>query len=147
MTPTALPTATGPRAAGLAQELLRPRRGRLVAVTAVFAGGTAVTLAGPALLGAVVDEVIGAGSGGRVDVLAVAFLAVTLAGAALAWLGEVLAARVARTSWPSCAPGPSTTPSGFPWPPCSARERASCSPAWTATSGPSPRRCAGPCPR
>jgi len=89
-----LPTAGGRRAAGLAWELLRPRRARIALVTAVFAGGTAVTLAGPALLGAVVDEVVRQGSTGRVDLLAAAFVAVTVVGAALAWLGEMLAARV-----------------------------------------------------
>lgn len=94
MTGPGLPTATGRRAAALAWELLRPRRGRVAVVTAVFAGGTAVTLAGPALLGRVVDEAIGGGDGERIDLLAAAFLAVTVVGAALAWLGEVLAARL-----------------------------------------------------
>jgi hypothetical protein len=65
-----LPTATPARTRAAALELLRGRRGRALATLGLLVAGTAVGLAGPALLGRIVDVVVDGGAVSDVDVLA-----------------------------------------------------------------------------
>ncbi|WNV77642.1 ABC transporter ATP-binding protein [Geodermatophilus sp. DSM 44513] len=90
-----LPVADGPRTRAAAGRLLRPHRGALGVATVVLVAATGVTLAGPALLGRIVDAAV-AGRGELLGPLAAAFLAATVAGAALSWWGTVRMATAAE---------------------------------------------------
>jgi ATP-binding cassette subfamily C protein len=81
--PTASPART--RAATLAR--LRERRSRAILTFGVLLAGTAAGLAGPAILGAIVDVVVDGGSASELDLLVGALLAATLGQAALQGLG------------------------------------------------------------
>ncbi|MEL5959096.1 ABC transporter ATP-binding protein [Streptomyces sp. CLV115] len=89
MTPAhgTLPIAGTRRTRAEAVRRLGAHRGRLALSLLTLLGGTAVTLATPAVLGAVVDTVADGGGRGRVMVLGVVLVLVAVAGAALAHAG------------------------------------------------------------
>lgn len=91
------PTATPRRVLRFGGALLRPRARALALVTALFGAETLTSVLGPVLLGAIVDVVVEAGSPGRIDVLAAAYVAATVGSAALSWLAAVQAASVSET--------------------------------------------------
>jgi ABC-type multidrug transport system fused ATPase/permease subunit len=79
-----LPVATGPQVRERARALARRHRGRLAATVGLHAAAALAGLAGPALLGLLVDEVTGgAATSGRVDRIALAVLAALVAQVAL----------------------------------------------------------------
>ncbi|HWW44744.1 MAG TPA: ABC transporter ATP-binding protein [Acidimicrobiia bacterium] len=91
---TALPTASSAAARRwVAAALRRRRRGALWTITLLVAG-TVAGLAGPALLGAVVDVVARHGRRATIDHLALALAAAAVAEAALAALARVAMARL-----------------------------------------------------
>lgn len=87
-----LPTADRAATSAILMDLARRRAWPLIQVIALFAGATAVSLVGPRLLGIVVDEVSGARDRGVIDAAAIAFLAVTVIGALMAYAAESRAA-------------------------------------------------------
>ncbi|MEV5201940.1 ABC transporter ATP-binding protein [Streptomyces sp. NPDC053720] len=89
MTPAhgTLPIAGTRRTRAEVARRLGAHRGRLALSLLTLLGGTAVTLATPAVLGAVVDTVADGGGRGRVTVLGVVLVLVAVAGAALAHAG------------------------------------------------------------
>ena len=82
-----LPTATPARTRQATLALLRERRGRAFLTFAVLLAGTAAGLAGPAILGRIVDVVVQGRSASDLDVLVGALLAATLGQATLQGLG------------------------------------------------------------
>lgn len=92
--PLELPVASGRRIGRFALAVARARRGRLALATLAAVAASAVALAGPALLGAVVDAVVEDGGRARIDALALAYLGVAVSGGALAWLAALAAARL-----------------------------------------------------
>jgi ABC-type multidrug transport system fused ATPase/permease subunit len=87
--PGGLPVATSAQVRARARALARRHRGRLALAVGLHAAAAVAGLAGPALLGLLVDEVSGAGtSTGRVDRIALAVLAALVA--------QVVLVRVAR---------------------------------------------------
>lgn len=90
--PTAAPAATRARLV----RLVRDRARRVAVVVGLTAGANAASLAGPALIGVVIDAVVrgGAGARGTVDRAALAYLVLVVVGAGLEWLGRWQAAEV-----------------------------------------------------
>ncbi|MCX4845161.1 ABC transporter ATP-binding protein [Streptomyces sp. NBC_00893] len=89
MTPAhgTLPIAGTRRTRAEVVRRLGAHRGRLALSLLTLLGGTAVTLATPAVLGGIVDAVADGGGRGRVTVLGVVLVLVAVAGAALAHAG------------------------------------------------------------
>ena len=88
-TPAAgLPVATAAQVRARARSLARRHRGRLALAVGLHAAAALAGLAGPALLGLLVDEVAGGTTTGRVDRIALAVLAALVA--------QVVLYRVAR---------------------------------------------------
>ena len=85
---TGLPVATSPQVRARARALARRHRGRLARVVGLHAAAALAGLAGPALLGLLVDEVGGGATARRVDMIALAVLAALVA--------QVVLVRVAR---------------------------------------------------
>ncbi|HEX2158710.1 MAG TPA: ABC transporter ATP-binding protein [Actinomycetes bacterium] len=85
---TALPVATSAQVRARARALARRHKGRLTLAVGLHAAAALAGLAGPALLGLLVDEVGGGTSTGRVDRIALAVLAALVA--------QVVLYRVAR---------------------------------------------------
>ncbi|HEV3465118.1 MAG TPA: ABC transporter ATP-binding protein, partial [Actinomycetota bacterium] len=85
---TALPVATSAQVRARARALARRHKGRLTLAVGPHAAAALAGLAGPALLGLLVDEVGGGTSTGRVDRIALAVLAALVA--------QVVLYRVAR---------------------------------------------------
>ena len=83
-----LPVATTTQVRGRARALARQHRGRLALTVGLHAAATVAGLAGPALLGLLVDEVGGGTTSGHVDRIALAVLAAVVA--------QVVLVRVAR---------------------------------------------------
>ncbi|MFP4233847.1 MAG: ABC transporter ATP-binding protein, partial [Nitriliruptoraceae bacterium] len=77
----------------MSRELVRPLRAQLAVATTLLVAATALTLAGPAILGRVVDAAT-AGRSGALLPLTLLFAAVMIAGAGLTWVGAVRVARV-----------------------------------------------------
>ncbi len=94
MTDRRLAVAEPPAVRRFVVTLIAPRRRRIALTVVTFIAATALELAGPALLGVVVDEVSTGGTRSVIDQVVLALLAVTLGAAGLAWLGAVLAAAV-----------------------------------------------------
>ncbi|MFD4785194.1 ABC transporter ATP-binding protein [Rhodococcus qingshengii] len=94
MTGSTLPTADLRQTRREAMRLLLSRRGAVVGVVMLFALGTAVTLIGPRLIGLVADEVAEGGDRAMINAAVGGFVAVTLVGAILAYLGVIRAAAV-----------------------------------------------------
>lgn len=94
--PTALPTATGAQARARLAALLRRRAAAVVAVLVLSVFSTAATLAGPAMIGLVIDAVIADDDQSRrtITLAACSYLALALVGAALAYLAGIRAAVV-----------------------------------------------------
>ena len=78
-----LPVATSPQVRERARALARRHRGRLAVTVGLHAAAALAGLAGPALLGLLVDEVTGGVTSGRVDRIALAVLAALVAQVAL----------------------------------------------------------------
>ena len=78
-----LPVATSPQVRERARALARRHRGRLAVTVGLHAAAALAGLAGPALLGLLVDEVTGDATAGRVDRIALAVLAALVAQVAL----------------------------------------------------------------
>ncbi|HEX2375067.1 MAG TPA: ABC transporter ATP-binding protein [Actinomycetota bacterium] len=78
-----LPVATSAQVRDRARAVARRHRGRLGAVVGLHAAAALAGLAGPALLGLLVDEVTGSTTTGRVDRIALAVLAALVAQVAL----------------------------------------------------------------
>src|SRR5438067_2312536 len=72
-----LPIATGAQGRAWARRTFRAHRGEFVAVSGLLGLATVTGLAGPQILGSLVDSV--AGGGGRIDLLASLFVVVLLA--------------------------------------------------------------------
>jgi ABC-type multidrug transport system fused ATPase/permease subunit len=85
---TGLPVATSAQVRARARRLARSHRGRLALAVGLHAGAALAGLAGPALLGLLVDEVSGGTTAGRVDRIALAVL--------VALVAQVVLYRVAR---------------------------------------------------
>jgi ABC-type multidrug transport system fused ATPase/permease subunit len=85
---TGLPVATSVQVRARARALARRHRGRLALAVGLHAAAALGGLAGPALLGLLVDEVSGGTTAGRVDQIALAVLAALVA--------QVVLYRVAR---------------------------------------------------
>jgi ABC-type multidrug transport system fused ATPase/permease subunit len=85
---TALPVATSAQVRARARALARRHKGRLTLAVGLHAAAALAGLAGPALLGLLVDEVGGGTSTGRVDRIALAVVAALVA--------QVVLYRVAR---------------------------------------------------
>jgi ABC-type multidrug transport system fused ATPase/permease subunit len=83
-----LPVASGDQVRARAREVIRRHRGRLALAVGLHAAAALAGLAGPALLGFLVDEVTGGTTAGRVDRIALAVLAALVA--------QVVLVRVAR---------------------------------------------------
>lgn len=96
MSDTALPTATGPQARARLYRLLGDRRRGVTAVLVLTALSTAATLAGPALIGLVVDTVITADPDATtvIGYAALAYAVLAVAAAGLQYLAGVRAAVV-----------------------------------------------------
>lgn len=94
MTGGLLPIATAARTRRSVGALVRPHRLLLVATVATLVAAAVAILAVPALLGRIVDVVIGDGAPGTVDLLALGILAALVLRALLAALGTVLVARL-----------------------------------------------------
>jgi len=92
--PAALPTATRADAGRWLRGALRTRRRAALTTAALLLAGTVAGLAGPALLGAVVDVVSRHGHRGTIDRLALALVAAVLAEAGFAALARVAMARL-----------------------------------------------------
>ena len=86
--PGGLPVATSAQVRARARALARRHRGRLALAAGLHAAAALAGLAGPALLGLLVDEVSGGTTAGRVDQIALAVLAALVA--------QVVLVRVAR---------------------------------------------------
>src|SRR5215207_2956345 len=86
--PGGLPVATSAQVRARARALARRHRGRLALAGWLHAAAALAGLAGPALLGLLVDEVSGGTTAGRVDQIALAVLAALVA--------QVVLVRVAR---------------------------------------------------
>ena len=89
-----LPVADRASSVAAVRALLRPQRGRLAAALALLVAGTGVGLAGPLLLGRIVDLVADGKGAGAITAPAVALLGVALLGALLVPAGEALVAEV-----------------------------------------------------
>jgi ABC-type multidrug transport system fused ATPase/permease subunit len=83
-----LPVASSDQVRARAREVARRHRGRLALAVGLHAAAALAGLAGPALLGLLVDQVTGGTSAGRVDRIALAVLAALVA--------QVVLVRVAR---------------------------------------------------
>jgi ATP-binding cassette subfamily C protein len=92
-----LPTATPARTRAAALELLRTRRLQGAATVVLLVGGTVAGLAGPALLGRIVDVAVDGGAVGQLDTLAALLLAATLGQALLQGLGLTMVAGLGET--------------------------------------------------
>lgn len=90
MSGSLLPTATGPELRSELGRRLRDRRPRLLAALALFAGSALAGLAGPALVGRLVD-VVDRGHGGF-GLIAIGLLGATVLQALLAWAAPVVGA-------------------------------------------------------
>lgn len=88
-----VPVADARRTWQALRDHVRPLRGRLAVATLLLVAATALTLAGPAVLGRVVDAAT-AGRGGELLPLTVLFALVMAAGAGLTWVGVVRVATV-----------------------------------------------------
>jgi ABC-type multidrug transport system fused ATPase/permease subunit len=101
VTERVLPTATAREARHRIAQVLRDRAGRAVAVMLLTGAATAAALAGPALIGSVVDLATNAdrsGGGGRIDRIALAYAAVVVVGAVLRYAAGVCAATLGEAA-------------------------------------------------
>jgi len=142
-----LPVATTAQVRARARALARRHRGPFALAVGLHAAAALAGLAGPALLGLLVNEVTGATTAGNVDRIALAVLAALVAQVVLVRVARlasyVLGERVLAELREEFLDGVLALPS--------ARSRrpapATCWPAPPATSRTSPRWCASPCPR
>ena len=86
---TGLPVATSVQVRARARALARRHRGRLALAVGLHAAAALAGLAGPALLGLLVDEVSGGTTAGRVDQIALAVLAALVAQVVLYRVGRL----------------------------------------------------------
>jgi len=94
-----LPVAAPRDARARLARLLRDRARGVAALLGLTAGSTAATLAGPALIGVVVDAVVeGDGARTTVDRAALAFAVLAAVGAALRWASGLQAARLGESA-------------------------------------------------
>lgn len=100
MTGLALPTASSAAARGRLVRLLADRRRGVARVLALTGIANLAGVAGPALIGTVVDAVAtgGVGAGSRVDRAALLYALLVLAGGGLTWLTGAAAARVGESA-------------------------------------------------
>lgn len=98
MTTGVLPTASPADVRARAARLLRPRAVGVALVVGLTGASTAATLAGPALIGVVVDAAAGGGGRRTIDRAALAYAVLALAGALLRYLAEVRAAVVGESA-------------------------------------------------
>ena len=142
-----LPVATTTQVRRRARALAREHRGRLALTVGLHAAATVAGLAGPALLGLLVDEVGQGTTAGHVDRVALAVLAALIAQVVLVRVARlasyVLGERVLAELREEFLDGVLA----LPWARSSRPAPATCSRAPPATSRMWPRWCASPCPR
>lgn len=92
-----LPVADRATSLAALRPLLRPRRGRLALATLLLVAGTAASLAGPILLGEIVDLVAAGRGAGAITAPALALLLSSALGNALVAAGMALTAEVGET--------------------------------------------------
>jgi ATP-binding cassette subfamily C protein len=90
----ALPTATTGQARRRIVGLLAARRGAVVGVLGLMGASTTATLAGPALIGVVVDVAMSGGARSTIDRAAIAYAVLVVVSAALQYVAAVRAAVV-----------------------------------------------------